>query len=737
MSDTNIILTISMLVSGRAEMWKSLESLHYFKDAFPCEVILVDTGCNVEQRALAEQYADKVIDFVWCNDFAAARNVGLKEAKGEWFLYLDDDEWFDNPQEIVDFFLSGEYKDYNSASYVVRNYRNTAGTMYDESYPSRMVKLVGESRFVGKIHEYLEPFQPPKKNFSDFVHHYGYVFRNKEEEKQHSERNMLPLLEMRKENPGNPRWMLQLAQEYFVLEEYEKVVNTCINGLEEWKTLRDYVEFAPTHVGALFGYILISLDCLKKFEEEKKWLERALTEPLTKLKYMEPTIAFYCGEGARMYTQMNEYGKARDYFRRYMEYMEKYGTDREAVEEGTAAVLSQVFQENFIYGTILICMESLIRAEDYILAEKAFYRMDWKDRRLLHQEEWERHMLDAFCSVQYHPLWAKLLQTLVSREDGIKEMYVTFLEAELDYKQNGETEKLSCLYRLVAGLDYEHRYILCTRILWAEQNPDINSDEECRQIVVGLLGKLFNEYFDEILKIRSEVWNVAERLQVSLEPLFLQSDYLTWKQMLEEWALDAPLCELQCWDNRIAGWKKQADIRYSLFSVKCLEGYLRHYREICASSLPQMEQMLWKYADNVLAFYRLYYKEYVFEEMPELLPDDAQFALKLKELQQWREQQEDRKSLECVRKCLDNCSNLKKVIDAYAKLLRGEVSQRNKDAEQASREMKKLAEAIKIQVRNMLIQERTEEAREVLEQLRALVPEDKEVRELLGKINIK
>ena len=42
--------------------------------------LLVDTGCNAEQRALAEKYADKIIDFIWCNDFAAARNAGLKEA---------------------------------------------------------------------------------------------------------------------------------------------------------------------------------------------------------------------------------------------------------------------------------------------------------------------------------------------------------------------------------------------------------------------------------------------------------------------------------------------------------------------------------------------------------------------------------------------------------------------------------------------------------------------------------
>ena len=54
MNNTSVILSISMLVSGqKKDMMKSLESLHYFKDAFPCEIILVDTGCNSEQRAFA------------------------------------------------------------------------------------------------------------------------------------------------------------------------------------------------------------------------------------------------------------------------------------------------------------------------------------------------------------------------------------------------------------------------------------------------------------------------------------------------------------------------------------------------------------------------------------------------------------------------------------------------------------------------------------------------------------
>ena len=124
MKTDKIVLSISMLISGQENMDKSLASLHFFKEALPCEIILVDTGCGAEGRALAETVADQIIDFKWCDDFAKARNAGLKKCRGEWFLYLDDDEWFEDPKAIINFFQSGEYKKYNSASYYVRNYFN-------------------------------------------------------------------------------------------------------------------------------------------------------------------------------------------------------------------------------------------------------------------------------------------------------------------------------------------------------------------------------------------------------------------------------------------------------------------------------------------------------------------------------------------------------------------------------------------------------------------------------------
>ena len=111
-----ILLTISILISNRPDtVRKCLDSIRPLLEGVPSELILVDTGCGEQVRQIIEEYTDHIIDFEWCRDFAKARNAGLKKAKGKWFLFLDDDEWFEDTEEIIAFFRSGEYRNYGFA----------------------------------------------------------------------------------------------------------------------------------------------------------------------------------------------------------------------------------------------------------------------------------------------------------------------------------------------------------------------------------------------------------------------------------------------------------------------------------------------------------------------------------------------------------------------------------------------------------------------------------------------
>ena len=211
------ILSISLLVSNRIDtIGKCMESLKPLLEGFPCELVVVDTvGPEKTDGSIAvvRQYTDKIYHFEWCDDFAAARNFGLEKCTGEWFLFMDDDEWFENVGEIIEFFQSGEYKNFKSATYQIRNYTNFEGTDYHMAVLSRMVKRTPKLKFEGRIHEAFSELHLPCKDFSSYVHHYGYVYASEEEKLAHIRRNVVLLEKELKLTPKHLRYRTQMARE--------------------------------------------------------------------------------------------------------------------------------------------------------------------------------------------------------------------------------------------------------------------------------------------------------------------------------------------------------------------------------------------------------------------------------------------------------------------------------------------------------------------------------------------
>ena len=55
---------------------RCLDSIRGFVD----EIIIVDTGSDDDTKRIARKYTDKVYDFEWIDDFAAARNYSFSKA---------------------------------------------------------------------------------------------------------------------------------------------------------------------------------------------------------------------------------------------------------------------------------------------------------------------------------------------------------------------------------------------------------------------------------------------------------------------------------------------------------------------------------------------------------------------------------------------------------------------------------------------------------------------------------
>jgi tetratricopeptide (TPR) repeat protein len=59
------------------------------------EIIVVDTGSTDRTQEIAARHGAKVFTFPWCDNFAAARNVSLDHATGDWIFWLDADDRID------------------------------------------------------------------------------------------------------------------------------------------------------------------------------------------------------------------------------------------------------------------------------------------------------------------------------------------------------------------------------------------------------------------------------------------------------------------------------------------------------------------------------------------------------------------------------------------------------------------------------------------------------------------
>ena len=116
-----MLLTIGMIVKNEEKyLEQCLSGLKPILDNVDSELIIADTGSTDRTVEIAKQFTDNVFFFEWINDFAAARNSTLEKARGEWYMFVDGDEVFQSCDEIIKFFNSGEYKKYNSASFMGR-----------------------------------------------------------------------------------------------------------------------------------------------------------------------------------------------------------------------------------------------------------------------------------------------------------------------------------------------------------------------------------------------------------------------------------------------------------------------------------------------------------------------------------------------------------------------------------------------------------------------------------------
>lgn len=248
---TECLVTISMLVSNRIDtVEKCFESFRPLLEQIPSEFIAVDTVGDENSDGsidVARRYADKIVHFEWCDDFAKARNAGLKEARGKWLIYLDDDEWFDDAGPLIDFFSKPElYENYDRVSMMEHSYNSATQIDYESSGFSRITVLTPEAKFVNPVHELLKGivYRNEYDLKGTFVHHVGYI--GKLSDKKNDRNRKIMDAELEKHPDNLHLWVQQIAgvgsDADETLELSEKAVFELRRlGLSDWKN-QDWIE---------------------------------------------------------------------------------------------------------------------------------------------------------------------------------------------------------------------------------------------------------------------------------------------------------------------------------------------------------------------------------------------------------------------------------------------------------------------------------------------------------------
>lgn len=217
--------TISQCMIVKNEEKNIRRALSWGKDIM-CEQIVVDTGSSDRTVEIAREMGAKIFFFPWINDFAAAKNFAIDQAKGDWIAFLDADESF-TPEdagkipEILEYV--GEDVDGLLTGIVdldENNHMTSGGTMI------RFFANRPDLRYVGKIHEHLVRKGSAGLHLTDATEQLAFLHTGYQEqvnkEKSKFERNRDIILEVLKQDPENCDYLGYLGDTYSSAGKYEE-----------------------------------------------------------------------------------------------------------------------------------------------------------------------------------------------------------------------------------------------------------------------------------------------------------------------------------------------------------------------------------------------------------------------------------------------------------------------------------------------------------------------------------
>lgn len=221
----NRLPTISLCMIVKNEEENLAKALNPVKEAVD-EIIIVDTGSTDRTVEIAKSFGAKVYYYEWNDDFASARNEGLKYATCDWILSMDADDEM-RGEDILR--LKEFLRDTDALGFYIPIFSeledrisNIKSTMVN--YLIRVFRNDPRIKFSRRIHEYVA------QSIYDIggkigkidipVFHRGYL--DKEALKKKINRNKRLIELALEENPEDHSLLVYLGRTYVILGEIDK-----------------------------------------------------------------------------------------------------------------------------------------------------------------------------------------------------------------------------------------------------------------------------------------------------------------------------------------------------------------------------------------------------------------------------------------------------------------------------------------------------------------------------------
>ncbi|MEG2412450.1 MAG: glycosyltransferase family 2 protein [Clostridium sp.] len=299
-----MLLSIAMIVKNEEKnIGKCLEALKGLKDKLDYEVIVVDTGSEDKTINIAMDYTEKVYEHKWENNFAEMRNRSIKYCKGDWILVLDADEVLEDVKYLIEFFNTGNYKGYNSATIKFKNMLSENKNDYLMGTLVRLFKNVDGFCYEGRVHEQPKITQPVALT-NIMLTHYGYSTTSFNLMKYKYERNLKLLLKDLEDGKEPIYTYFQLAQTYGMANKNEK-------AFENITLAYNLVKKEDHKERYLYVYHFLAMTLVSKGNNEK-----AIEVAKEAIKYSNEHLDFYYIL-LKSYIALSKYDEASTYISKY------------------------------------------------------------------------------------------------------------------------------------------------------------------------------------------------------------------------------------------------------------------------------------------------------------------------------------------------------------------------------------------------------------------------------------